>query len=1031
VATRNAFFKAITPLRRFPLLGCVLALATVFLAASGARAQAPDEAWRTLTTEHFRITFPESLATLGRRAGNRAEVAWAGLSKRFVKPPSGKIDVLLTDHIDATNGSAQVTPSDRIVIYARPPVDDPDLGYFDDWMEIVLTHELTHIFHLDETGALGSVLRAVFGRVDVTWPFFPDVGLPRWTTEGTAVWYESDLTHSGRDEGTYQEMQLRTAILEHRFERLDQASGNSPVWPGGDRAYVYGARFFRYLLDKYGDAKMGAFARAIAGQWVPYRLDAAGHAAFGTSISHEWRAWKDSLEHEYAHAHLDERLRAFGPLTPVERLSDGARYGENARISPDGKRLAYVWADGRFDTQIRVAAPDGSNPRELGRTNGLATFDWMPNGSILMSQLQMKDPYRAYEDLYVVFPDGHERRLTYHARLDHPSVAPGGRWAVAGQEGNGRAGLVRVDLATGAVHTICAPRLDTLWSFPRVSPDGKWIAATRWTPGAYSDVVVIDTACHVKLALTHDRAVDLAPAWTPDGRTLLWASDRSGISNILAADVDPQAGTAGPLRMVTNVETGVGYPSVDPSGRWLYLSEYHANGWDVGRMGLTPTQWRPAPPVAARFDAPPRSEAVQEAEAGEPVRPYSAAATLRPYYWAPTYAAAIRTGSVRTPTLFLRGRQVLGPSVGVETSGTDLVGRHSFDARARLFTNSGNRAAGSASYTYAGLGNPVFSAGVSQTWDEDGVRLGQQQQNAPYDTLFPLLRERSVGASVTLTHARWRRAFAVSLGESLVWDHLDLLDNSLQPSTTYRLTRPDTRLSDLRLTFQFTTARTHSFQIGESQGFSVLVRARTRKDLSVPDSLASHAGSDASLADVIGEVRAYRSLDGPGFAAHVLAVRGSFGYARGPGANAGWFSVGGASGKSETLSGLSLFGGTPLFFPVRGYPQTTRSGREAWSASAEYRFPLLLVDRGLGAWPLSLDRTMGTLFFDAGNAWGPELGISGYENPRQSTLASVGAELTADVLTFWTVALNVRVGVGVPLVQGNGAGFYLRLDVPF
>jgi hypothetical protein len=25
----------------------------------------------------------------------------------------------------------------------------------------------------------------------------------------------------------------------------------------------------------------------------------------------------------------------------------------------------------------------------------------------------------------------------------------------------------------------------------------------------------------------------------------------------------------------------------------------------------------------------------------------------------------------------------------------------------------------------------------------------------------------------------------------------------------------------------------------------------------------------------------------------------------------------------------------------------------------------------------------------------------------------------------------VRVGVGVPLVQGNGAGFYLRLGVPF
>ncbi|MCG6987489.1 MAG: hypothetical protein LJF06_04845 [Gemmatimonadetes bacterium] len=1030
MATRNAFFKTAVGLGRWSLLGCVLALAAVLLTATGVRAQAPDEAWRTLTTQHFRVTFPKGLETLGRRAGNRAEVAWAELSKDFVKPPSGKIDILLTDHIDLANGSTEVTPSNRIVIYARPPVDDPDLGYFDDWLELVITHELTHAFHLDETGPLGRVARAVFGRVDVTWPFFPDLGLPRWSIEGTAVWYESDLTHSGRERGTYQEMQIRTAILEHDFERLDQASGESPVWPAGDRSYLYGARFFQYLTDKYGGAKMGAFARAVAGQWIPYRLDAAGRAAFGHSISDEWKAWKDSLEEEYAH--LDDRLRAFGPLTPVERLSNGARYGFNARISPDGKRLAYVWADGRFDTQVREATPQGTDPRELGRSNGLATFDWMPDGSILMSQLQMKDPYRAYDDLYVISPDGHERRLTYHARLDHPSVAPGGRWAVAVQEGNGRAGLVRVDLATGAVHTICDPRLDTLWTFPRVSPDGRWIAATRWTPGAYSDVVVIDTTCHVKLALTHDRAVDLAPAWTPDGRTLLWASDRSGISNILAADVDPEAGTAGPLRMVTNVETGVGYPSVDPSGRWLYVSEYHANGWDVGRMALTPSRWRPAPPVAARFDAPPRSEAAEDAEASGPVRSYSAAATLRPYYWEPTYSAAIRTGAVRTPTLFLRSRQILGPSVGVKTSGKDLAGRHSFDASGRVFTNGGNRVDGSASYTYAGLGNPVFSAGVSQTWNEDGVRLGQQQQNAPYDTLFPLLRERTVGASVTVTHARWRRAFAVSLGESLVWDHRDLLGNNLQPSTTYRLTLPDTRLNDLRLTFQYTTARTHSFQIGQSQGFSVLVRGRTRKDLSVPDTLAHHAGWDASLDDVIAELRAYRSLHGPGFAAHVLAVRGSFGYAEGPGANAGWYTVGGASGTTETVSGLSLFGGKPLFFPVRGYPQAMRSGREAWSASAEYRFPIFLLDRGLGAWPLSLDRIMGALFFDAGNAWGPEMAnTSGYFSPRQATLASVGGELTTNVLSFWTVSWSVRLGVGVPLVDGNGASFYLRLGVPF
>jgi len=89
------------------------------------------------------------------------------------------------------------------------------------------------------------------------------------------------------------------------------------------------------------------------------------------------------------------------------------------------------------------------------------------------------------------------------------------------------------------------------------------------------------------------------------------------------------------------------------------------------------------------------------------------------------------------------------------------------------------------------------------------------------------------------------------------------------------------------------------------------------------------------------------------------------------------------------------------------------------------------VHQGLGAWPLSVDRIQGTLFGDAGNAWGPELGIPGYQNPRRTTLLSVGGELTTDVLTFWTASLLVRTGVAFPLVDRSGAQVYLRLGYSF
>jgi hypothetical protein len=81
--------------------------------------------------------------------------------------------------------------------------------------------------------------------------------------------------------------------------------------------------------------------------------------------------------------------------------------------------------------------------------------------------------------------------------------------------------------------------------------------------------------------------------------------------------------------------------------------------------------------------------------------------------------------------------------------------------------------------------------------------------------------------------------------------------------------------------------------------------------------------------------------------------------------------------------------------------------------------------------PLHVDRVVGSLFADAGNAWGPELGIAGYQNPRRAALASVGAELTTSFLALWTDGVRVRLGGAVPLVEDEPASVYVRLGLSF
>lgn len=987
-------------------------------APMGAAAQVPDEDWRTLETEHFRVTFPAHLEALGRRAASRAEVAYAELSAAFLEPPGRRIDLLVTDHTDVSNGYAQVIPSNRITVFARPPIDGPSLSHFDDWLELVITHELAHIVHLDYTdNPLGQLARGVFGRADNGWPFFPGLGTPGWVIEGLATWYESRLTNAGRVHGTFHETVLRTAVLEGRFESLGQASGASPLWPAGSRPYAYGSLFFEHLLEKYGEDRMTAFAEAVAGQWVPYRLDAAGRSAFGVSLTEAWESWADELRAHYGD--YDADLARLGPVTTPERLTVGARWAFFPSVSPDGTTLVHTQSDGRSDVRLmkRRVAEGEEESEPVGRINGLATYDWLPDARLLVSQLEQAGRYRTFADLWVMDLEGRSTRLTRGERLEQPSVSPDGAWAVAVQQGGGTNAIVRVDLVTGAVVPLVPADLDVHWAFPALSPDSRWVAATRWEPNAYLDIVILDARSGREVhRVTRDRAMDMAPSWSPDGRWIVWSSDRTGVMNILGAAVEPATGRAGPPLLLTNVRTGLTYPSVDPSGAWIYASGYHVDGWEVERVPFEPDAYGPAPAPHPRFAPSPnpasRTEAVGEIEG------YSPFPTLLPSYWQPRYREAVVAPPASSGGVLVPSAKLLPFALGIETGGFDLVGRHGWAAYGQVFTD-GSEVEGGIGYSFRGLGNPVFSILSEQTWVSAGTILTEPQM----DTLYVLEREQRLDLGVSFSAPTFRRNITFALNGGIVWEARRLLDARVQPTQQYSLSRPTSRLAEMRASIGYTTARTHSFQMGGARGVSAGVSARRRLDLGLGGADAGVVGIDRSFDEVTGRIRGYLPLWGGGHATHVLALQASGGSAFGPNAQFGFFGVGGASGTPEDATGFDLFGGSFLLLPVRGYAPSSLAGRHAWAASAEYRFPVALLNWGLGAWPLHFDRVLGSLFVDAGNAWEP--------NALGTPLTSMGGEVTVQLLGFFRSPLQLRTGVAVPLVSGGGAEVYVRAGLAF
>ena len=186
---------------------------------------------------------------------------------------------------------------------------------------------------------------------------------------------------------------------------------------------------------------------------------------------------------------LDARLAKFGAITEPERLTDGARYADHPKVSPDGSALIYIRSDGRSDTRLVSASPSGGGESTIARIRA-RRFTFAPNGEIVVDQLEFSGRYRRFRDLYRVTPDGAAHRLTTGARLSAPSAGPGNR-AVAVAEGEGTNGIVRVNINTGAIDTLVHPEDGVYWALPAVSPDGRRIAATRWADGN-QDIVVLD-----------------------------------------------------------------------------------------------------------------------------------------------------------------------------------------------------------------------------------------------------------------------------------------------------------------------------------------------------------------------------------------------------------------------------------------------------------------------------------------------------------------------------------------------------------
>jgi len=868
-------------------------LLLVPLLAGRAEAQVdPSGSWRTLHTPHFRIHFRPAYRDAALTQAREAERSY-GLLATELHPPRGVVDITLADDIDAANGFTTVVPTNRITIFAAPPAGDHGLLFFDNWLRLVTTHELAHVFHLDRSRGLWGGLQRVFGRAP---GLFPNEYQPSWVIEGLATYYESKFTNAGRVRGSFH-TQLLAADHAARASRAPWNATLFTRWADGLVPYAYGSRFFHYLAGAVGDSVVPRFAEATAAQLIPFRVGRqVARVAPGRTLSGEWpRGTAPDLP----------VLRGAPPAAHV--LDSLLRTEPVPRVSPDGRRVAYVRDDGKGTSVLRVVDAATERPVVAHRVNGGVDYDWLGD-TLVVTQLDFTSRWRIRSDLYRWVPGRAWRRATRGARLVAPAGGGGRLVAIALGPASSRPTVPAPAVPRGAVWEDVAPSPDGRRVAGSRSVDGRW-ALVRW-PADSPDAAVV-------LLETSGSIADLV--WTAGG-DLWFVADPTGVPQVYRWR-DAGAGGAQPI---TSEPLGARAPAPLPDGTLLYAA-LRARGWELRRApalegGGPVTFAEPLP-----FDSAPP---VPVSETGYTMWP-----SLRPHFWIPVFENAGPTGRFG----------------GALTAGTDALGRFAYAAD--LFMSPHPfRAAGDFVLVSSVLGNPTLDLSAWASWSDLG-----SPPSAPTLTVSELDHYAALGASFVTR--RWRRLASVRA--------------AVEFERTRFATTPDTSLAAFcsgcntrnlvggSVTLTLSRLVMGALSISPENGVTWSATYRRRDE----------PGTARWSNEVRSRLAAYLRVPGVGgFAHHVLALRLLAGGTTGPLGTL--FRVGGVAPQGVNVFFAPSLSATRAF-PLRGYASDELRGQRAAAGSVEYRMPLALVGRALGHLPLGVDKVWLNLFADAGDAWAP------------------------------------------------------------
>jgi hypothetical protein len=497
--------------------------------------------WQVLETEHFLIYYYPEIRVATIDAARMAERAYARLSRVLDHQFREKKPIVLfasrsdfgQNNVtgDLGEGTGGVTEALRHRMLL------PFTGDYRSF-ERVLTHELVHAFQYDifARGRAGHGIQALQ-------QYMP----PLWFLEGMAEYLS--LGPSTTQTDTW----MRDAALNGRLPTLQQMTDQ----PQRYFPYRYGHSFWTFVAQKWGDEVIGQVMSAVPNNG----FDRAIKRELGVSLEDLGDEWREELQMKHLPQTGEmDRARRFAQPLLTQRRSGGEIFLAPV-LSSDGKHIAFL-SNGKFSRGqvfIDLWLGDGQNGKRIRRLVKSTTdpnFEelrllysqsaFSPDGKLLAFTAQRGGKDVLY--LMDVATRKTVRRFDLAVQaVTGPTWSPDGSQIAFSGSNGGLTDLYIVNADGTNLRRLTSDRHAAMQ--PQWSPDGTRIAfATDRGDGASFDVLRFP---HWRIAVMHiedgtievlpgQRGLNINPQWAPDSRSLIFISDRTGISNLFLYDLGEQ-----------------------------------------------------------------------------------------------------------------------------------------------------------------------------------------------------------------------------------------------------------------------------------------------------------------------------------------------------------------------------------------------------------------------------------------------------------------------------------------------------------